>query len=108
MAYAKANPDKTNYGSSSASFQLVTELFKQKTGAPMQVIPYNTQFRTNRSRSSCRMRLAVLPTSTRASSRSAWATSWARPSWWKTSRAPARSSAPTRWPSRRRTATRCC
>src|SRR5262245_18381570 len=38
--YAKANPDKTNYASSSASFQLVTELFKQKTGAPMQVIPY--------------------------------------------------------------------
>src|SRR6476620_5320854 len=26
VAYAKANPDKTNYGSSSASFQLVTEL----------------------------------------------------------------------------------
>src|SRR6266404_9898903 len=34
VAYAKANPDKTNYSSSSASFQLVTELFKQKTGAP--------------------------------------------------------------------------
>lgn len=29
-----------NYASLSASFQLVTELFKQKTGAPMQVIPY--------------------------------------------------------------------
>ena len=42
MAYAKANPDKTNYASSSASFQLVTELFKQKTGAPMQVIPYKS------------------------------------------------------------------
>ena len=40
VAYAKANPDKTNYSSSSASFQLVTELFKQRTGAPMQVIPY--------------------------------------------------------------------
>jgi tripartite-type tricarboxylate transporter receptor subunit TctC len=39
VAYAKANPDKMNYASSSASFQLVTELFKQKTGAPMQVIP---------------------------------------------------------------------
>src|SRR5712672_2739397 len=39
VAYAKANPDKTNYSSSSASFQLVTELFKQRTGAPMQVIP---------------------------------------------------------------------
>ena len=42
VAYAKANPEKTNYGSYSASFQLVTELFKQKTGAPMQVIPYKS------------------------------------------------------------------
>jgi tripartite-type tricarboxylate transporter receptor subunit TctC len=42
IAYAKANPDKANYASSSASFQLVTELFKQKTGAPMQVIPYKS------------------------------------------------------------------
>ena len=42
VAYAKANPDKTNYGSSSASFQLVTELFKQNTGAPMQAIPYKS------------------------------------------------------------------
>jgi len=40
IAYAKANPDKANYASSSAAFQLVTEQFKQKTGAPMQVIPY--------------------------------------------------------------------
>ena len=40
VAFAKQHPDKTNYASSSASFQLVTELFKQKTGAPMQVIPY--------------------------------------------------------------------
>jgi tripartite-type tricarboxylate transporter receptor subunit TctC len=40
VAYAKANPDKTNYSSSSAAFQLATELFKQKTGAPMQEIPY--------------------------------------------------------------------
>jgi tripartite-type tricarboxylate transporter receptor subunit TctC len=42
VAYAKANADKMNYASSSASFQLVTELFKQKTGAPMQVIPYKS------------------------------------------------------------------
>jgi len=34
----QANPDKMNYASFFASFQLVTELFKQKTGAPMQVI----------------------------------------------------------------------
>ena len=40
VAYTKANPDKANYSSSSAAFQLATELFKQKTGAPMQMIPY--------------------------------------------------------------------
>jgi tripartite-type tricarboxylate transporter receptor subunit TctC len=40
VAYTKANPDKANYASSSAAFQLATELFKQKTGAPMQMIPY--------------------------------------------------------------------
>ncbi len=42
VTYAKANPDRTNYAISSATFQLVTELFKQKTGAPMQVIPYKS------------------------------------------------------------------
>jgi tripartite-type tricarboxylate transporter receptor subunit TctC len=40
VTYAKANPDKANYSSSSAAFQLATELFKQKTGAPMLLIPY--------------------------------------------------------------------
>ena len=40
LAYAKANPAKANYGSSSAAFQLVTELFKQKTGAPLELVPY--------------------------------------------------------------------
>lgn len=40
VAYSKANPDKANYSSSSAAFQLATELFKQKTGAKMQMIPY--------------------------------------------------------------------
>jgi tripartite-type tricarboxylate transporter receptor subunit TctC len=40
VAFTKANPDKANYSSSSAAFQLATELFKQKTGAPMQMIPY--------------------------------------------------------------------
>ena len=42
IVHAKANPDTTNYAISSATFQLVTELFKQKTGAPMQVIPYKS------------------------------------------------------------------
>ena len=40
VTYAKANPGKSNYSSASAAFQLATELFKQKTGAPMQMIPY--------------------------------------------------------------------
>ena len=40
IAFAKANPKEANYSSSSAAFQLVTELFKQKTGTPMQEIPY--------------------------------------------------------------------
>lgn len=40
VTYAKSNPDKANYSSSSAAFQLATEMFKQKTGAPMQMIPY--------------------------------------------------------------------
>jgi len=40
IAFAKAHPKETNYSSSSAAFQIVTELFKQKTGAPMQEIPY--------------------------------------------------------------------
>jgi tripartite-type tricarboxylate transporter receptor subunit TctC len=40
IAFAKANPKEANYSSSSTAFQLVTELFKQKTGAPMQEIPY--------------------------------------------------------------------
>jgi len=42
VTYAKANADKMNYATSSATFQLVTELFKLKTGAPMQAIPYKS------------------------------------------------------------------
>jgi tripartite-type tricarboxylate transporter receptor subunit TctC len=37
---SKQNPDKSNYGASSASFQLITELFNQKTGARFAHIPY--------------------------------------------------------------------
>ena len=40
VAYAKANPEKSNYASSSPAFQLTTELFKLRTGAPMTHIPY--------------------------------------------------------------------
>lgn len=39
-AYSKANPTKSNYGSSAASFRLVTELLKQKAGISAEHIPY--------------------------------------------------------------------
>ena len=42
VAYAKANPAKANYASSSPAFQLPTEQFKQKTGAPMERINYKS------------------------------------------------------------------
>jgi tripartite-type tricarboxylate transporter receptor subunit TctC len=38
--YAKKNPGKANYASSAGVFQVTTELFKQKTGANFQLIPY--------------------------------------------------------------------
>lgn len=37
---SKQNPGKANYGASSASFQLITELFNKKTGAKFTHIPY--------------------------------------------------------------------
>ena len=37
---SKQNPDKSNYAASSASFQLITELFNKKTGARFTHIPY--------------------------------------------------------------------
>ncbi|MES2283697.1 MAG: tripartite tricarboxylate transporter substrate binding protein [Pseudomonadota bacterium] len=40
IAQSRQNPDKSNYGASSASFQLVTELFNAKTGARFSHIPY--------------------------------------------------------------------
>ena len=40
IEFAKANPDKSNAGGSSVTFQLLAELFKEKTGAPIQYIPY--------------------------------------------------------------------
>ncbi len=39
IPWAKANPDKTNYASTSAAFTLTSELFKLKTGTPGQMIP---------------------------------------------------------------------
>jgi tripartite-type tricarboxylate transporter receptor subunit TctC len=40
VAYTQANPDKSNYSASAASFQLATELLKNKTGIRAQHIPY--------------------------------------------------------------------
>jgi len=40
IAYAKANPAKANYASSAGIFQVATEMFKQRTGATIELIPY--------------------------------------------------------------------
>ena len=40
VAWAKANPDKSNYGTSSPAFTITTELFKLKSGMPATAIPY--------------------------------------------------------------------
>ena len=42
IAWMKANPDKSNYATSSPAFTLATELFKLKTGAPSVAIPYKS------------------------------------------------------------------
>lgn len=38
--YAKANPGKSNYASSAGIFQITTEMFKQRTGTKIEMIPY--------------------------------------------------------------------
>ena len=40
VAWAKANPDKSNYGTSSPAFTIATELLKLKTGMPAVAIPF--------------------------------------------------------------------
>ncbi len=42
VAYGKANPDKSNYASSSPAFTITTELFKLKTGMPAVAVPYKS------------------------------------------------------------------
>jgi tripartite-type tricarboxylate transporter receptor subunit TctC len=42
VAFANANPDKSNYPSSSPAFTIPAELFKLKTGMPGQTIPYKS------------------------------------------------------------------
>ncbi len=40
VAFAKAHPEKSNYGTSSPSFTIASELLKLKTGMPAVAIPY--------------------------------------------------------------------
>lgn len=40
VAWSKANPAKANYASTSTTFQLTTELFKLRTGARLEHIPF--------------------------------------------------------------------
>ena len=47
VAWAKANPDKSNYGTSSPSFTVATELLKLKSGMPGVAIPYKSSNESN-------------------------------------------------------------
>jgi tripartite-type tricarboxylate transporter receptor subunit TctC len=42
IEYAKANPAKSNYASSAGIFQITTEMFKQRTGTAIEMIPYKS------------------------------------------------------------------
>jgi tripartite-type tricarboxylate transporter receptor subunit TctC len=42
VTFAKANPDKSNYPSSSPAFTIPAEMFKLKTSMPGQMIPYKS------------------------------------------------------------------
>ena len=42
VAWGKANPQNSNYATSSPAFTITTELFKLKTGMPAQAIPYKS------------------------------------------------------------------
>jgi tripartite-type tricarboxylate transporter receptor subunit TctC len=42
VEWAKANPSKANYGSTSPAFIIASELLKLKTGMPGQMIPYKS------------------------------------------------------------------
>jgi tripartite-type tricarboxylate transporter receptor subunit TctC len=47
VAWAKANPDKSNYATSSPAFTIPIELFKLKTGMPAMAIPYKSSNEAN-------------------------------------------------------------
>jgi tripartite-type tricarboxylate transporter receptor subunit TctC len=42
VAYAKANPDKSNYPTASPAFTIPSEQLKMKTGMPGQLVPYRS------------------------------------------------------------------
>jgi tripartite-type tricarboxylate transporter receptor subunit TctC len=47
VAWAKANPAKSNYGTSSPAFTIASELLKLKTGMPGVAIPYKSSNESN-------------------------------------------------------------
>jgi tripartite-type tricarboxylate transporter receptor subunit TctC len=47
VAWAKAHPDKSNYGTSSPSFTVASELLKLKTGMPAVAIPFKGSNESN-------------------------------------------------------------
>jgi tripartite-type tricarboxylate transporter receptor subunit TctC len=47
VAWAKANPEKSNYGTSSPAFTIASELLKLKTGMPAVGIPYKSSNESN-------------------------------------------------------------
>ncbi|HXX09630.1 MAG TPA: tripartite tricarboxylate transporter substrate binding protein [Pseudolabrys sp.] len=47
VAWAKANPDKSNYGTSSPAFTIASELLKLKSGMPGVAIPYKSSNESN-------------------------------------------------------------
>jgi tripartite-type tricarboxylate transporter receptor subunit TctC len=47
VAWGKTNPEKSNYGTSSPSFTIATELFKLKSGMPAVAIPYKSSNESN-------------------------------------------------------------
>jgi tripartite-type tricarboxylate transporter receptor subunit TctC len=47
VAWAKANSEKSNYGTSSPAFTIASELLKLKTGMPAVAIPYKSSNESN-------------------------------------------------------------
>ena len=47
VAWGKANPEKSNYGTSSPAFTIATELFKLKTAMPAVAIPFKGSNESN-------------------------------------------------------------